>query len=295
MEPKARSFAVPYRAMWKGFLKFGQVSCGVGLHAGISASDKIAFHTLNRSTGHRVKRQYVDEETGKPVDRDDQVKGYETSKGDYVVLEPEEVAAVVPETDKTLHVEAFIPCSEVDTVFLERPYYLTPTDDVAVNAFSVFREGLRKKSVAAVTRTVLFRRVRSVLVRPHGKGLVASTLHYDYEIRSAKKAFEDVPRIKIEKEMMDLARHIIETKKGKYDPRKVEDRYGAAVAKLVKAKLAGKPIKAEKPRESAKVIDLMDALRQSAGRKSARIPKAKSRKSAKRGRRAGTEKQRKAS
>jgi DNA end-binding protein Ku len=281
--------------MWKGFLKFGQVSSGVTLHAAISASDKIAFHTLNRATGHRVKRQYVDEETGKPVDSNDQVKGYETSKGEYVVLEPEEVAAVVPETDKTLHVEAFISCDEVDTVFLERPYYLTPADDVAISGFSVFREGLRKKAVAAVTRTVLFRRVRSVLVRPHGKGLVASTLHYDYEIRSAKKAFEDIPKIKIEKEMIDLAKHIIETKKGKYDPRKFEDRYEAAVAKLVKAKLAGKPLKMEKASEPAKVIDLMDALRQSAGRRAARRPKAASRKTAKRSRRNAPEKQRKAS
>ena len=262
------------RAMWKGFLKFGQVSCGVGLYAAISASERIAFHTLNRSTGHRVKRQFVDRETGKPVDADEQVKGYETSKGEYVVLEPEEVAAVVPESDKTLHVEAFIVCDDVDTVYLERPYYLTPTDEVAVDAFSVFREGMRKKSVAAIARTVLFRRVRSVLVRPHGKGLVASTLHYDYEIRSAKKAFEDIPKVKIEAEMLNLAKHIIETKRGKYDPRKFEDRYEAAVADLVKAKLAGKPLKAPKPRETGKVIDLMDALRQSAGKRAAAAKKA---------------------
>src|SRR3546814_17037528 len=107
--------------------------CRVGLYTAASTSERISFHTLNRATGHRVSRQYVDQETGKPVERDDQVKGYETGHGDYIVLEPEEVAAAIPESDKTLEIEAFIPCAEVDDVSFDKPYSLTPPDRVAEN------------------------------------------------------------------------------------------------------------------------------------------------------------------
>jgi DNA end-binding protein Ku len=278
--------------MWKGFLKFGQVACGVALHAALSSSDDVRLHTLNRKTGNRVKRQYVDEETGRPVDKDNQVKGYETSKGEHVVLEPEEVASVLPESDKTLHVESFIACDDVDPAFLERPYYLTPTDEVAVDAYSMFREGLRKQSVAAIAHAVLFRRVHTVLVRPYGKGLIASTLHYDYEIRSSKEAFEDVPKRRIEKEMIDLAKHIIQTKRGEYDPRKSEDRYEHALAELVKAKQQGKPIETPRPPEPTKVVDLMEALRKSAGQRRSTAVSRKASKAS--GRKSGTTAQKRA-
>jgi DNA end-binding protein Ku len=262
------------RAIWKGFLKVGEVTCPVALHAAVSTSDRIAFHTINRATGHRVKRQFVDEETGKPVEGEDQVKGYEVSRGEYVMLEPDEVKAVVPQSDKTLAVESFIGGDEIDDVYLDRPYYMTPGSAVAEDTFALLREGMRAKEVAALARAVLFRRVRTLLVRPHEKGMVATTLHFDYEVRSAAEAFRDIPKIKIEGEMLDLAKHIISTKSGTFDPGKFDDRYEAAVAELVKAKLAGKPIEARKPPKAEKVIDLMEALRQSAG--AARAPKARS-------------------
>lgn len=253
------------RAQWKGLLKIGEVACPVALYTAASTSERVAFHTINRATGHRVHRQFIDSDTGKPVERDDQVKGYEVSSGDYVVLEPDEVAAAVPESDKTLAVEAFIACNGIDDVYFDKPYYLAPADKHADEAFALIREGLRSKKVAALAQTVLFRRIRTVLIRAHGKGLTANTLNFDYEVRSAKAAFSDMAEIKIDDEMLELAEHIIKTKRGKFDPSKFDDRYDAALAELVKAKLEGKKIEAPKAPERGKVVDLMEALRQSAG------------------------------
>ena len=134
----------------------------MALHTAASTSDRIAFHTINRASGHRVHRQFVDSETGKTVDTDDQVKGYEVGSGDYVVLEPDEVAEAVPDSDKTLSVSAFISCSDIDDVYFDKPYYLTPSDRHAEEAFALIREGMRKKKVAAIAQTVLFRRVRTL-------------------------------------------------------------------------------------------------------------------------------------
>lgn len=257
------------RANWKGFLKVGEVSCPVALYTAASTSDRIAFHTLNRETGNRVRRQYVDSETGKAVEHDDQVKGYEVSSGEYIMLEADEVKAAVPESDKTLSVDAFIECGDIDDVYFDKPYYLAPADKSAVEAFGLIREGMREKKVAALARTVLFRRERTVLIRPHGVGLVGTTLNFDYEVRSSKDAFSDLPSTKIQGEMMDLAKHIISTKLGDFDPTKFDDRYEAALAELVKAKVEGRKIAPRKPQPAAKGTDLMEALRQSAGLKSA--------------------------
>lgn len=254
------------RANWKGYLKVGELACPVALYTAASTSERIAFHTLSRKTGNRVRRAFVDQATGEPVERDDQVKGYETGKDEYVVLTPEEVAAAVPESDKTLTVEAFITCDDIDTTYLERPYFLAPDGAVAAEPYALIREGMRRKSVAALASTVIFRRARTLLIRPYEDGLLATTLAFDYEVRSAAEAFAGIPKMKIEGEMLELAEHIIKTKSGRFDPAAFEDRYEAALAELVKAKLAGKKITPKKPATTGKVIDLMEALRQSAGR-----------------------------
>lgn len=253
------------RANWKGWIKLDELTCAVALYTGASTSDRIRFHTINRATGNRVHREFVDSETGKPVGKDDQVKGYEVGADDYIVLEPDEVAAAVPDSDKTLTIEAFLPYDEIDTVYLDRPYYLAPSDQASQEAFALIREAMRKKNVAALATAVLFRRVRTLLIRPEGEGLVGSTLNFDYEVRQAKDVFDDVPKLKIEGEMLDLAKHIIKTKSGSFDPSKYDDRYEAAVAELVKAKIEGKAIKPRKAPEAEKVVSLIDALRQSAG------------------------------
>ncbi|MCG8273879.1 Ku protein [Aquamicrobium sp. NLF2-7] len=254
------------RANWKGFLKVAEVSCPVALYSAVSTSDRIAFHTLNRATGNRVRRQFVDSDTGKPVDRDDQVKGYEVGSGEYIMLDPEEVASAVPDSDKTLAVSTFIGCGDIDDVYFDKPYYLAPSDRHAEEAYALIREGMRKKKVAALAQTVLFRRVRTVLIRAHGSGLIATTLNFDYEVRSAKDAFDSVPDMKIKGEMLELAEHIIRTKSGKFNPREFDDRYDAALAEVVKAKIEGRKIEVRKEPEREKVVDLMAALRESAGR-----------------------------
>ncbi|PDS59935.1 Ku protein [Rhizobium anhuiense] len=252
------------RAQWKGSLKFGEVSCGVALYTAVSTSERITFNTINKATGNRVNRIFIDSETENPVPKELQIKGFEIDNGQYIIINPEEVAATIPESNKTFEVEAFIPCSDVDDVYFDKPYYLTP-DKMGGDAFAALRDGMKKSQVAAIARTVLFRRMRTVLIRPHGKGLIATTLNYDYEVRSSKKAFEGMPKIKIEGEMLDLAKHIISTKKGEFDPATFDDRYEAALAELVKAKIEGRSLPKPKKVEVSKPNDLLVALRESAG------------------------------
>ncbi|MCV9945021.1 Ku protein [Rhizobium sp. BT-175] len=253
-----------HRAQWRGFLKFSEVSCGVALYTAASTSERITFNTINKATGNRVNRIFIDSETEDPVPKEAQTKGFEIENGQYIIIDPEEVAATIPESNKTLEIEAFIPCSDVDDVYFDKPYYLTP-DKMGADAFAALRDGMKKTKVAAIARTVLFRRMRTVLIRPHGKGLIATTLNYDYEVRSSAKAFEEMPKIQITGEMLDLAKHIISTKKGEFDPATFDDRYEAAVAELVKAKIEGRALPKRKEIKVSKPNDLLAALRESAG------------------------------
>lgn len=252
------------RAIWKGILKVAEVTCPVALHTAASTSERISFHTLNRKTGHRVHRQFIDAVTGKPVEKEDQVKGYDRGDGDYIMLEPEEIAEAIPESDKTLDVATFLPCDEIDDLFFDRPYYVTPSTPVATEAFALIREVMASRETAALARTVIFRRMRSILIRPHDAGMIATTLNFDYEVRPVESAFDDIPKLKIEGEMLELAEHIIRTKAGRFDPKAFDDRYETALAELVKAKIEGRKINPVKRSEPAKVVNLLDALRQSA-------------------------------
>ncbi|MFN7024013.1 MAG: Ku protein [Pseudorhizobium sp.] len=258
------------RANWKGYLKVGELSCQVALYTAASTSDRVSFHIINRETGHRVHRQMVDADTGHEVDKDDIVKGYEVASGEYVVLEPDEVKAAIPQSDKTLEMETFISCGDVDTIFLDRPYYLAPVDKASAEVFNLIRKGLEQKSVAALARTVLFRRLRTLLIRPSEEGLIASTLNYDHEVRPAHEIFSDIADFKIEGEMLDLAEHIIGTKRGTFDPTEFDDRYEAALAELIRAKIEGRKLP-ERPKPKEKeVSSLLDALRQSVGASNAK-------------------------
>lgn len=270
------------RAIWKGHLSVGELSCAVALYAAATTSERISFHIVNRKTGNRVRREYIDQQTGETVGRDDQVKGYETARNTYVILEPDEIAASVPAGDKTLSVESFIDCDGVDTIYFDKPYFLKPADEESEAAFAVVREGMRRKKVAALARAVLFRRVRPVLIQPHGCGFLADTLHFDYEVLPAKDAFKNVPDLRIKGEMLDLAKHIIGTRRGAFDPAAFDDRYDAALAELVRAKAEGREIAKPKKKAQGEVIDLMQALRESAAasKKSAKKPAASPRRKA---------------
>lgn len=267
---------MPARAVWSGVIKIAELACPVKLYTAATTSERIALHMVNAKSGNRLKRVYVDDKTEKPVEKDDQVKGYETHDGSYVILEPEEISAAVPDSDKVLKVDHFITCSEIETTYFDKPYYLLPANDVGEEAFVLIREALRKKKAAAIAYTVLFRRLRPVLIRAHRKGLIATTLNFDYEVRSSKQAFKDIPKLKIADEMLELAQHILKTKAGEFDPDKFEDRYEDALAELVKAKIEGRKIIPFKRPETTKPNDLLEALRLSAGEKDAK-PAAKSR------------------
>jgi DNA end-binding protein Ku len=256
---------LPPRASWKGFLKIAEVTCPVALYAAASTTERIALHTINRSTGNRIHRQFVDAETGETVERDDQVKGYEVGKDEYVAVEPDEIAAIIPHGDKTLTVSAFIDVEGVDDLYFDKPYYLAPADRSADETFALVRQGMCAAKAAAIAQAVLFRRVRTLLIRPCDNGLAATTLNFDYEVRSAEQAFSTVPAKKIAGEMLDLAIHIIKTKQGAFDPRAFHDRYEDALAELVKLKIEGKPIPKRAAPESAATVNLMQALRDSAG------------------------------
>lgn len=272
------------RAVWSGVIKIAELTCPVKLYTAATTSDRIALHMVNARSGNRLKRVYVDDKTEKPVEKDDQVKGYETSEGAYVILEPEEIAAAVPDSDKVLKVDHFITCSQIETTYFDKPYYLLPANDVGEEAFVLIREALRKKKAAAIAYTVLFRRLRPVLIRAHRKGLIATTLNFDYEVRSSKQAFKDIPKLKIADEMLELAQHILKTKAGEFDPTKFEDRYEDALAELVKAKIEGRKIIPFKRPETTKPNDLLEALRLSAAGKEANSAAAsKAKKTAKKG------------
>jgi len=273
------SSPVAPRAIWKGYIKAGELICPVALYAAVSSSERVALHMLNRKTGHRLSRQFIDRETGEEVARDDQVKGYETGADEYIILEPEEIAAALPHTDKTLSILSFIPCDQADALYFDKPYYLAPQGAGADKVYAVLCEGLRKKKAAAIATAILFRRVRTVLIRPHDKGLIATTLNFDYEVRSTAEAFNTIAASKIKKEMLDLATHIIDTKRGSFNPSAFDDRYEEALSDLVKAKMEGRELKPPAPPAKNNVVDLMDALRQSAGAASTEKP-AKTRRTA---------------
>jgi DNA end-binding protein Ku len=251
------------RASWKGYLKLSLVSCSVALFPASNASERISFNTLNRDTGNRLKQQMIDSETEEVVDREDRVRGYEFAKGNYIIVENEDLEKVQLESTHTIDIQQFVPENEIDQVFLDGSHYLAPDDKVAQEAFAVIREAMKKKKVVGIATLVLNRRERIVALFPRGKGILVTTVNYKYEVRDEDAYFDDIPTVKIPEEMMDLAEHIIDKKKGKFDPDKFEDRYENALIELLKAKQAGREIKAPKEAKPSNVINLMDALRKS--------------------------------
>ena len=258
------SSAAPSRAVWKGTLTMSGIAIPVALHTAISPQSKLHFHIINRKTGHRVSRAYLDSETGEKVDNADLVRGFDTGGGELLTLSPEDIAAAAPEADKRLAIEAFIPCGEIDRLYFDRPYYLTPATEVAAPLYAEFRDLLKKKNAADVAHAVLFRRLRAVLVRAHGDGLIATLLNFNHEVRPPDTAFEDIPTVKIKGEMLDLAEEIIKRMSGKFDPASFSDRYEDALAELIEAKAEGRKIPAPKKRKTGPKMDLMEALRKSA-------------------------------
>ena len=251
------------RPNWKRYLKLSLVSCPVALYPAATTSERIRFNTLNRKTGNRVKRQFVDAETNEVVDSDDQVKGYEIARGQYMMVEDDELSAIALESTHTINIESFAPRSSIDKRYLDNPYYIAPDDRVGQEAFAVIRETMRKRKMVGIARVVLQRRERILMVEPFEKGLLATSLRYGNEVRQADAYFEDVPDIALSDEMIDLASHIIERKQAPFDPERFNDRYEDAMLELIKSKQAGMPIQSAPAPRPASAINLMDALRRS--------------------------------
>jgi DNA end-binding protein Ku len=252
------------RASWKGFLKMSLVSCRVALYPAETDSERISFHLINRPTRHRVRQQLVDEKTGKAVDREDRIKGYEIDRGEYVELSDEELKAVEISSTHVIDIERFVKAEEVDAVYLDRTYYLAPDGKVAADAFATIRDAMKERRVVALGRVVMFKRERVVMLAPFDKGLTATLLHYNYEVRDEDEFFDGIPGKKTSGEMLDLAKHIIETKAGRFDPDTFKDRYQDAVMALIKAKQSGREPPKPPKGPPSNVINLLDALRRSA-------------------------------
>jgi DNA end-binding protein Ku len=251
------------RAQWKGYLKLSLVSCPVALFSAASTSERISFHLINRATGNRLKQQYIDSGTGDLVEPEDRIRGYEIGKGHYIPLEPDEIKDVQIESTHTIDIDQFVPVSEIDPVYLESRYYLAPDDKVAEEPFSVIREAMMKRDMAGLARVVLYGRERILMLQPRDKGIMGTTLRYAYEVRNSSAYFEEIPSLSLPKEMIELASHIIDMKKGHFDPARFEDRYQDALVELIKAKQAGHPAPAPVEQPRSNVVNLMEALRRS--------------------------------
>lgn len=254
------------RAYWKGYLKLSLVSCPVALYSATTTTEKTHFHLINRRTGHRLRQQMIDAETGKVVDAEDKARGYEVSKGSYVEIDEDELAAVQLESTHTIDIDDFVPAGDIDERYLEKPYYIAPDGKTGADAFAVIRDAMKRKDRVALARVVLSHREHVVALKPLGKGLLATTLRYPYELRDEADYFADIPSPKVSHDMIELATHILDTKTARFDPSKFKDRYETALKALVRRKAAGKTIEAEPERPRGEnVIDLMDALRRSLG------------------------------
>lgn len=252
------------RPNWKGFLKLSLVSCAVAMYPATSTAQRIRFNILNRETGNRIHNEVVDAETGEPVEPEDRVKGFQIEKDQYVLVEDDELDNVALESTHTIEIDEFVPMSDVDRVYLDESFYIAPQDEIAQEAFAVIREAMKKEDLAGLARVVVYRRERLLLLRPRGKGLLATTLRYKNEVREEEDYFDDIPATKVPADMLKLATHILETKKGTFDPSKFEDRYENALIALIKAKHAGKKPPEPSEAKPSNVINLMDALRRSA-------------------------------
>jgi DNA end-binding protein Ku len=273
------------RANWKGFLRLSLVTCPVALYPATSESEKIAFNQLNRKTGHRIRYLKVDADTGEEVASQDIVKGYMLDRETLVEVSKEELEEVALESTRTIDIDEFVERDEIDPRYLIRPYYLRPDGKVGHDAFVVIRDTIREMNKVAIGRVVLTNREHIIALEPLDKGLVGTLLRYPYEVRSEDEYFDEIQDVKVTKDMLDLAKHIVNQKSGRFEPEKFEDQYEAALIELINQKRAGKTIAPKERPRGENVVDLMEALRRSVGGAAAETKAAKP---AKKPRKAGT-------
>jgi DNA end-binding protein Ku len=256
------------RPFWTGYLKLSLVTCPVAMTPAHTESNKVRFHTLNRKTGDRVESRYLDAETNKVVDDDDLVKGYERGEHDYVPLEDEELDAVALETTRTIDIQGFAPRDSIETIWYDRPHYLTPNGEIGVEAYSVIREAMAATKMVGLSRLVLYRRERPILLEPRDRGVVVWTLRYGEEVRDPATYFGNLKAEKVEPKLMNLIAELIDERTTRWSASLAAD----PIQKNLKQIIAAKKKKGVRPAKSAKpsapappsnVVNIMDALKRS--------------------------------
>ena len=255
------------RSFWKGYLKLSLVTCPVAMVPATTDEEKVRFHTLNRKTGNRVVSQYVDSVSGKPVDEDDEVKGYQRGEDEYVMLEDDEISAVALESTRTIDIEMFVPRESIDWIWYDKPHYLTPDDPVGEEAFSVIRDAMEATGRVGISRLVMYRRERAVMLEPRGRGIVLWTLRYGDEVRDRDAYFGDIRDGKADAQLMTLVKTLIDERTKPWDPKMVDDPVQDRLLEIIAAKKKGKKrpaaAKATEVEPPSNVINIMDALRKS--------------------------------
>jgi DNA end-binding protein Ku len=252
------------RPYWRGYLKLSLVSCPIALYPAASSSERIAFRQINKKTGNRLRQQMVDDVTREPVEAEDRGRGYEYAKNTYLPIDDEELEALKIDSSQTIEIDRFIPRAQIDERYLESPYYIIPDDKVGQEAFAVVREAMRDKKMVALARVVLAKHEHMIMLQPWDEGLMGTTLRYPYEIRDYKQLFDEIADVKVAPDVLKLADHIVESKKGNFDPTQFVDHYEEAVVEMIRRKRAGLPEQPQKVSPTApNVVSLMDALRRS--------------------------------
>ncbi|ANM13239.1 MULTISPECIES: non-homologous end joining protein Ku [unclassified Rhizobium] len=255
------------RYYWKGYLKLSLVTCPVAMSPATSESEKVRFHTLNRDTGNRVFSQYVDSVTGKPVKEDNEVKGYARGENDYVLLSDDDLDRVALDTVKTIDIEKFVPADSIDWIYLEKPHYLMPDDAVGNEAFAVIRDAMKADKVVGVSKLVMGRRERAVILEPRDEGIVLWSLRFGDEIRPEENYFDDI-EAEADPDLVPLVQKLIKQKSARWSTNMVSDPIQTSLLKLIeeKKKLL-KPKKTAKgkaaPAPASNVVNIMDALKKS--------------------------------
>ena len=249
------------RPSWSGHLRVSLVTCPIALAPATSEADRIRLNQINPKTGNRISLKPVDAETGEPVERADIVKGYQYEKGQYVVLERDDLDALQIESTRILDLTSFVDRESVNELFVESPYYIYPEGKTGIEAYRVIGQAMRNRKKVGIGSIVLTSREHPVMVEPHGDGLMMSLLRTAEEVRGAEY---DLPKEKLDGEMIRMAEEIRDRLKGKWEPEKFRDRYQDALHELIEAKVKGLP-REKRPtaEEPSNVIDLMAALKKS--------------------------------
>jgi DNA end-binding protein Ku len=258
------------RPIWRGQIRLALVSIPVEIYSATRSGATIAFHQIHEPTGKRIKYEKVVPGVG-PVDRDEIIKGYEVSKGEYVLLEPEEIESVKLESRKTLDLAQFVDLHDIDAIYFDKPYFVVPADDLAEEAFIVLREALRQSRKVGVGQLAMRGQEYVVALKPCGRGLLLETLRYDDEVNKASSYFREIDDAEPDADLLDLASTLIEKKTGKFDASEFHNRYVDALKDLIAEKRRRKgelviqdPDDGKRPGGS-NVIDLMAALKKSLG------------------------------